>query len=51
MRVYLCDACRNRACESYTEDGSIPTQCPYGEPDPVWASYGEQGRGSDRCPR
>ena len=51
MRAYLCSACRNRACESYTEDGSIPTLCPHGEPDPVWKSYGEPRRGSERCPR
>lgn len=51
MRAYLCSACLSRACESYTEDGSIPTICPYGEPDPVWKSYGEPRRGSERCPR
>ena len=40
MRVYLCDACDHRACESYTEDGSIPTLCPHGEQNPAWSVYG-----------
>ena len=30
MKAYLCSACEHRACESYTEDGSIPALCPDG---------------------